>query len=463
MKKFFYTILAVGVLGACQTLDQEPSTSITADTAIQSVTDLSNAVNGAYYLATYGDKMTLASELAIYADELGPDSKVDKGSGQFAQKIHERSITSNDSWNAYSYLYRAIANINKAIVKGEALEDQEGAAPYLAELVGLRGLFHFHLATFFAPIPTSGSSNTLGIVLSTEVYPLDYVGERASLDATYDQIVKDLTTYINSGYNKEMGNGHLNHWGALAIRARANLYWGKYAAALADAKEVIEKSPYTLYTRENYVSVWTGDEGSEIILQYLQDDDYNAQRYAPGYYTHPDGYTEYLVTDDFYNFMKANPNDIRSNMVAYRDTETGKGNPGYFPMKYPGKKGSNVPLYSHSIKVVRLAEMYLIAAEAALKSVNDSGATAAGYLNDLRKTRIEGYTDVSTTDIDDIINERRKELFAEGQIAFDYWRNGKSITIDAHTYAPGANENVLPIPTEELDIAGDILKQNPGY
>ena len=130
MKKIFYTILAVGLLGACQKLDQEPSTSITADTAIQSVTDLSNAVNGAYYLATYGSQMTLASELAIYADELGPDSYVNKGSGQFAQRIHERSITSNDSWNAYAYLYRALANINKALVKAEALEDQEGAAPY---------------------------------------------------------------------------------------------------------------------------------------------------------------------------------------------------------------------------------------------------------------------------------------------------------------------------------------------
>lgn len=462
MKKIFYTILAVGVLGACQPLNQEPSTSITADTAIESVTDLANAVNGAYYLATYGTQMTLASELAIYADELGPDSKVEKGSGQFAQRIHERSVTSNDSWNAYAYLYRAIANINKAIVKGKALEDQDAAAPYIAELIGLRGLFHFHLATFFAPIPTSGSSNTMGIIYADEVYPLDYIGERATLNDTYQKIVKDLTTYIETGFNKEMGNGHLNYWAALAIRARAYLYWGKNVEALADAKEVIEHSPYTLYGIDNYASVWSGDEGSEIILQYLQDDDYNAQRYAPGYYTHPDGYTEYLVTDEFYAFMQENPKDVRSKMVAYRDTETGKGNPGYFPMKYPGKKGSNVPLYSHSIKVVRLSEMYLIAAEATLKSTQDA-SKAVSYLNTLRKNRIEDYADAATTSIDDIINERRKELFAEGQIAFDFWRNGKSITVNAKTYAPTANENVLPIPKEEIDLGKGKVKQNPGY
>ena len=462
MKKIFYTILAVGMLGACQTLDQEPSTSITADTAIQSVEDLAKAVNGAYYLATYGDQFTLASELAIYADELGPDSKVDKGSGQFAQKIHERSITSNDSWNAYGYLYRAIANINKAIEKAKALEDQDGAAPYIAELIGVRGLFHFHLATFFAPIPTSNNTkNTMGIVLSTEVYPLDYKGARATLDQTYQQIIDDLTTYIKTGYNKDKMDGHLNYWAALAIRARAYLYWGKNAEALADAKEVIEKSPYKLYTPANYVSVWAEDNaGDEVILEYVQDDDYNAQRYAPGYYTHPDGYTEFLVTDEFYNFMQANPKDIRSKMVAYRASETGKGTPGYFPMKYPGKKGSAVPLYSHNIKVVRLAEMYLIAAEASLKK--DGAAAAVPYLNTLRKNRIEDYTDATTTDIDDIINERRKELFAEGQIAFDYWRNGKSITSGARTFAPDDDFNVLPIPKEELDVCGKVLVQNPG-
>lgn len=460
MKKLYSILLAAAVvMSSCQSLEQEPSTSITAETAILSVSDLSNAVNGAYYMATYGTQLTLASELAIYADELGPDSRVIKGSGQYAQKIHERSITANDSWNAYAYLYRALANINKAIARGEQLEDKEGAAPYLAELVGLRGLFHFHLATFFAPIPTSKSSNTMGIVLSTEVFPLDYKGARASLEETYKQIVDDLTTYINSGYNKEKVDGHLNHWAALAIRARAYLYWGKNAEALADAKKVIDESPYKLYTLENYTTVWEGDAGDEIILQYVQDDTYNSQRYAPGYYTHPDGYTEYGVTDEFYEFMQANPADIRSKMVQWRESKSGT--PGYYPMKYPGKKGSQVPLYSHSIKVVRLSEMYLIAAEAALKS---SGASAAvPYLNTLRKNRITGYTDVTTTNIDDIINERRKELFAEGQIAFDYWRNGKSVIVGVTEYKPDDYRNVLPIPKDEIDYCGDILKQNPGY
>ena len=119
-------------------------------------------------------------------------------------------------------------------------------------------------------------------------------------------------------------------------------------------------------------------------------------------------------------------------------------------------------LYSHSVKVVRLAEMYLIAAEAALKT---SGASAAvPYLNTLRRNRITGYEDVSTTDIDDILLERRKELFSEGQIAFDFWRNGKTVKSGPRSFEPDNFQNVLPIPKDEINVCGeDILKQNPGY
>ena len=461
MKKILFAIFTLAVLAACQTLDQEPSTAIRDDSAIESVDALEYALSGAYYLATGRGQMSLVAEMAIYADELGPDSDVQNGSGQYAQKIHERSITPLDSWGAYAPLYRGLAAINKALAAAAKLEDQESAAPIVAELIGLRGLLHFHLATFFAPIPTSGSSNTLGVVLSTQVYPDDYKGARASLEETYTQIVKDLTTYIDSEYNMDQMNGRLNHWAAVAIRARAYLYWGKYAEALADAQYVIEESPYTLYTTANYAHVWSGDVGSEIILQYAQDDDYNAQRYAPGYYTHPDGYTEYLVTEDFYDFMTENPDDIRSQLVGWRLDEDGE-EVGPFPLKYPGKSGSKVPLYSHSIKVVRLSEMYLIAAECELKL--NGAAAAVPYLNTLRQNRIVDYVDVDTTDIDDIINERRKELFSEGQIAFDYWRNGKSFKSGARTFEPDNYQNVLPIPQDEINICGaSVLVQNPGY
>ena len=465
MKRLLYTFIASAALFACSPLDQNPSTSVTSETAITTVEDLKNAVNGGYYIATYGDMLTVASELCIYADMIGPDSYQPSSNGQNPSRMASFALTPADTYGAYYYLYSALASVNNAIDRGLLLEDQEGAAPYIAELYAMRGLFHFHLATYFAPIPTSGNANTMGLVLADKVHDISYIGERATLDQTYKLITDDFSKAIESGLNKDKKTGHLNYWAALGLRARAYLYWGKYTEALADCKELLKDSPYTLYTPENYTSVWSQEGTDEMLLEYLQTDTYNAQRYAPGYYTSPEGYSEYGVSEAFYNWLTADANDVRSQMVAHY-TQAPAGftgatyNPGYYPLKYPGKSGSATPTYTNNIKVIRLAEVYLIAAEAALKV---EPAAAAGYLNDLRKKRITGYADVASVTLDDILDERRKELFAEGHIAFDFWRNGKDVVNSFGTIKPTDTKTVLPLPKKELDLAKGKLVQHPGY
>ena len=462
MKKILYTIPVVLMLSGCDALDQDPSTSVTVDTAITSIEDLSNAVNGAYYVATYGNMLTVASEMSIYADLVGPDSYQPASSGQNASRLAQYSMTSADTYNAYYYLYAAIASVNNALEKAALLEDQEAAMPYVAELYAMRGLFHFHLATYFAPIPTSGSQNDMGLVLADRVFDIGYIGKRASLEDTYQMIVDDFTRAVDSGLNKERKTGHLNYWAALALRARANLYRGDYQAALADAQEVISDSPYVLYTQENYTKVWDQEGADEMLMEYLQTDVYNAQRYAPGYYTSPRGYSEYGVSPEFYSWICQNPSDVRSKMVAdYSQAPDSDPdyNTGYYPLKYPGNAGASVRMYTNNIKVIRLSEVYLIAAEAALHE----GEDAVRYLNTLRKERIEGYVAVNDCTLDEIIDERRKELFAEGQIAFDLWRNGKTVKNGSFSVSATDFRTVLPLPVEEIDMSEGLLVQNPGY
>ena len=462
MKKFIFVLPVTILLVGCDALDQDPSTSVTMDAAITSVEDLANAVNGAYYVATYGTVLTIASEMSIYADLVGPDSYQPASSGQNASRLAQFALTPADTYNAYYYLYAAIASVNNALEKAALLDDQEGAAPYIAELYAMRGLFHFHLATFFAPIPTSGSPNTNGIVLSDKVFDIDYIGQRADLDTTYDFIISDFTRAVQTGLNKGRNTGHLNYWAALALRARAYLYTGNYAAALADAQEVISDSPYSVYTIENYTKMWSQEGADEMILEYLQTDVYNAQRYAPGYYTSPLGYAEYGVSESFYNWLNLNPLDVRSKMVAdcmQAPDQEPDYHVGYYPLKYPGNAGASVLAYTNNIKVIRLSEVYLIAAEAALKE----GGDAASYLNALLSNRISGYEAVEAVSLDEILDERRKELFGEGQIAFDFWRNGRTVDNGAFVITPSDYRTVLPLPVEEIDLAKGRLVQNPGY
>lgn len=460
MKTIKYLLPVAVILAGCDALDQDPSTSVTVDTAITSVDDLANAVNGAYYVATYGTTLTVASELSIYADLVGPDSYQPASSGQNASRLAQYALTPADTYNAYYYLYAALASVNNAIDKGKQLEDQDAAAPYIAELYAMRGLFHFHLATYFAPVPTSGSSNEMGLVLADKVFDINYIGERATLQETYELIIRDFTTAVESGLNKERHTGHMNYWAALALRARANLYLGNYAAALADARQVIEEAPYSLYTTENYTKVWSQEGADEVLMEYLQTDVYNAQRYAPGYYTSPLGYSEYGVSPEFYEWLQQSPADVRSQMVADLSVAPDPDyNTGFYPLKYPGNAGASVRTYTNNIRVIRLSEMFLIAAEAAL----DEGEDASPYMNALRANRISGYVPVDEVDMDDVIDERRKELFAEGQIAFDYWRTGRTVVNGSFTITPSDHRTVLPLPVEEVDLSGGRLKQNPGY
>ena len=460
MKKFIYILLVLVAAVACDALDQEPSTAVTTDTAITSVDDLATAVNGAYYVATYGTMLTVASEMAIYADLIGPDSYQPASSGQNASRLAQFSMTANDTYNIYFYLYAAIASVNNAIEKAALLEDQEGAAPYVAELYAMRGLFHFHLATYFAPMPTSGSPNKMGIVLADRVFDIGYIGERASLSDTYDFIISDFTKAIESGLNKDRNTGHMNYWAALALRARANLYAGNYQEALNDAVQLIESSPYKLYTPDNYIKSWSQEGADEVIMEYLQTDTYNPQRYAPGYYTSPRGYSEYGVSPEFYAWMQSDPDDVRAQAVAdYTVAPSGDPdyNTGYYPLKYPGNAGASVPAYTSNIKVFRLSEAVLIAAEAAYRT----GASTSIYINMLRRNRINGYEDVASVTFEDILNERRKELFAEGQIAFDFWRNGLSVTKAGLIIKPQDGKTVLQLPKEEIDLSKGKLVQNP--
>ena len=225
---------------------------------------------------------------------------------------------------------------------------------------------------------------------------------------------------------------------------------------------MIDNSPYSLYTIDEYVKAWSQQGSSEMLMEYLQTDTYNAQRVSPGYYTSPKGYSEYGLKPEFYEWLKADTDDVRG-MLAADLTNVPEGesdyHTGFYPLKYPGNAGASVPLYVNNIKVMRLAEIYLIAEESALKT----GEDADTFMNALRRNRIRNYIDKEGFTIEDIINERRRELYAEGHIAYDLWRNKMAVESNMGPIWPDDYRTILPIPKEEVELANGILAQNPGY
>lgn len=464
MKKIYlaFGLFAGMTLSSCS-LDTLPSTSLGEDIAITTESDLQNAVNGIGYLLSE-DRMTYGAEYGIYADLLTNEFKVARDYGQ-SSAISRYTISKHDELPDLGYylFYKAIANCNKALDLSAKMEATDQVKNLQGQLYAWRGLLHFDLARLFAHIPTVAAdvnAANSGIVLSTAVYAPDYKGSRATLKETYDQIIADLTKGMElMGEGTDNGTGYMGYYPALALRARANLYAGNYAAALADAQEVILESEYELYTTANYDKVWAQEGTSESIFELLITANYNPQRNSLGYYCDANGYPECALADDgeILTYLKAHPEDIRSKVIKEQSV-SGVAGTHFFPAKYPGRDG----IYVNNPKIIRLSEVYLIAAEAELKG-NNNGAAAANYINAIEENRVAGYKDVATVTIDDILFEYKKEFFAENQIAFAYWRNNKSVTNQV-TKEISANDDkaIWPIPQREIDYDPSLV-QNPGY
>jgi hypothetical protein len=142
--------------------------------------------------------------------------------------------------------------------------------------------------------------------------------------------------------------------------------------------------------------------------------------------------------------------------------------------KYPGDGKASAS--ACNIKVIRLSEVYLVAAEAALRKSTPDAELAAEYLNEIRKRApsLEPAT-AETVSLDMILDERSKELVCEGHRFWDMIRNNRTIYFDdflgnvnltdrEHSIDRTSHLTILPIFTAELNANPDIAKQqNPGY
>lgn len=478
LKKIIYTLIlgfAIVFQGCEGFLDQSPTDALPSIEAITSVTDLNNAVNGVYTglidfdlgLGQFTEPYSYyGGDFIAYADLKGGDLDYTASNNQISPMARfEHSAESDFAEHFWQMPYTLIGRVNDILNVIDNVEigtgEQEQFNDLKGQLYALRALMHFDAARLFAKLPSIADVNAAnsGIPISNEKYPVDYEPTRSTLKETYDFIKNELSTSLTL-LSKDENLGRINYWAAKGLMARVQLYLEENNEALAAAQEVISQSPYSLYSIDDYLSVWGVEGASESMFEILTNSSHNSQRNSIGYYTHSEGYGECAFSTQGYDLLTADPLDIRSQLVAYEDDR--QETAGNYTQKYPGRNGS---LYQNNPIVIRLSEVYLIAAEAKVKGGSATGSqNAEWYINELRKNRIENYNDVASVTLDDILMERRKELIAEGHRCWDAWRNGRSVQ------SPRMNQDIdgtfdraiLPIPKRERDIS-PALEQNPGY
>lgn len=132
----------------------------------------------------------------------------------------------------------------------------------------------------------------------------------------------------------------------------------------------------------------------------------------------------------------------------------------------------NGVLVSVDFPLFRLAEMYLVYMEAVKRGGGGSEATALTYFNLLRKRAYENDNGVvSSFSLEDVFNERQRELYWEGfrrtdLVRFNRFTTGSYLWPWKAGVAGGAGAdahyNVFPIPSSEI-ISNTNLVQNDNY
>jgi hypothetical protein len=127
------------------------------------------------------------------------------------------------------------------------------------------------------------------------------------------------------------------------------------------------------------------------------------------------------------------------------------------------------PSFGHNRRILRYADVLLIAAEAL--NENGNSGDALKYLNNVRERARGGniaiLPDIAETNKDvlrDIIlEERRHELALEGHRFWDLVRTGKAESVLGPLgFVAGKNE-LLPVPQNEIDLTQKTITQNPGW
>ncbi len=488
MKKIhlLITLLGIALLSSCEGfLDVKPSNSAAAETSITNANDAKVVMNG--LMRKLASSSYYGRDFILYGDAKGGDFAIySQGRGYDGLYTFNHSVSTGNMGTYWAQMYDCVLQANNLLLNIDKIEAAGNGSAALSQIKGqaltTRALVYFDLVRLYGK-PFNMDKASFGVPLVLQ--PLDASAQptRASVEEVYNQIIKDLNDAAPI-LPKTKQNGFLNYYGNKSILARVYLHMNRFADALTAAEEVITSNVYVLYTNTNWITSWATPFSTESIFELgVYTSEANLGTGSLGYYllrrnkvTGALGW--FMASDYFLARLNQDPTDIRKAIMDYDESSTTRFGA---CMKYVGghgMTGDKGVASATNIKVIRLSEVYLMAAEAALNLPTPDKTKAANYLNAIRK-RAPGLAAATSANItmSMIEDERSKELFAEGHRYFDMLRWNKSIEYNDDFIFPAVVitnrekiinrtffKAILPIPQNEIEANPKIAQQqNPGY
>ena len=385
-------------------------------------------------------------------------------------------------------------NLNARGVDASLREDIQ---TFRAEARFMRALSYYHALDFYRNVPFTTEADPIGAFLPAQTN------------------AQDLFTYIESeliAIDSELVPAGLNEYGRadqaagwmllsnLYLNAEVYLGTGRYADARIQAEKVINSSIYSLEPNYEYLFLADNHLSNEIIFP-IEFDGLHTQAYgmmttvihasiggsmSPADFGVNGGWAGIRTTSAFVEKFPGMENSADGRELFYTAGQSleianiSKFTDGYAIAKYKNLDRSGNPgsdsageFPDTDFPLFRLADAYLIYAEANLRGGGGDPGTARGLINELRE-RAYGDTSgnilASDLTLDFILDERARELYWECHRRTDLIRFGKFTTNSIWPWkgnVPGgttteAYRDLFPIPNTDLS-ANPNLKQNPGY
>ena len=459
----------IALLAGCKQIVEIPSpiTQLVTSSVFNNNASATSAQTVIYsQMVNNGESWQISQNSGLLSDEL-TNYSTNIGQVQFYDNALSAASTSG-RWNyIYNYIYQA-----NAVISG--LQNNSGVSVVIQhQLIGeskfIRAFWYFYLTNMYGDVP---------LVISTD-YTINASITRTPKQQVYEQIItdlKDAQNLLNNNYvdasdtTITTDRGRPTKWAASALLARTYLYTGRYDSAESKATAVI-----------NNTGLYSLDSLKDVFLANSTEAIWQLDIPLPTNYNTPDGYNFILsaapgmglgnsttISTQLLNSFE--PGDNRKSTWIGSFTADSI-NYYYFPYKYKVYQSSTVTEY---VMALRLAEQYLIRAEAKAQQGNITGSIGAlADLNIIRKRAglkdYSGATD-QTSVLNSILHERQVELFTEwGHRWFDMIRTDNANNImsivtpqKGGTWNLDGYQTLYPIPQSERNLDRN-LSQNEGY
>ena len=413
-------LIVVSLTGCKKWLDTDHPLQVDENTVLSNEQGFKDALNGVYLQmggkSVYGRDMTFGLMSVLgrsYDTTISPTiANLYYQGARYNFQDPEVKATFKNIWES-SYI--SIANLNNILDNAESRQNVFSGNNYnttKGEALALRAFLHFDLLRMFAPSPAAAGLNASAIPYVSKLSP--YAVPASTTGAVLDLCIADLKTAESLLSQTDMTTSRLTYWGVKGLLARIYLYKGDLTNAQAYALSVINSNKFPMITAVN--NDWMITKEHLFSL-------YSGLNISGEYYksvlntTPPLGFTTQNQTALYVTGGGAT-SDFRR---AFLDPTTGValGN-----TIMPRKCYATNANLSNVLPMIRVTEMYYIAAECATAALDSLKAT--DLLDSVRVHR--GLTKYTLPALKrdslniEIRKEYQKEFLSEGQMFYFYKR-----------------------------------------